>query len=150
MKRLRLIVMVVAVMVMGVVAIACFRAREPRYQGRTLSDWINSVESTQDVDPDRQAASHAIKQMAAEAIPVLLKWVQSANSPQMQKLIDWSQRHPSIHFMLKDAELDREKAYRGFGLLGNEAKPAWPTFIQWTYSTNTERRAWGFWSLART
>ena len=147
MNRLRLVI--VLVVVLGLLAFVYFHEREPRYQGRSLSEWIGSVGSTQITDPDQQAASHALKQMAPEAIPFLLKWVEDENSPQMQKLIDWSEEHTSFHLMLNDARLDNEKAHRGFGLLGKEAKPAWPTFIQWTYSTNSGRRGLGFWCLAQ-
>ena len=40
MKRLRIISIVVAVLFPGILAIAILRAREPRYEGRTLTEWV--------------------------------------------------------------------------------------------------------------
>jgi len=45
MKRIRLVSILVAVIMLGGLAIVIHRAREPRYQGRTLSQWIKNGES---------------------------------------------------------------------------------------------------------
>ena len=66
MKRIHLISIVVAVIVLGGLAFAIFRAREPRYQGRALSEWIGDAEVTydkftgpQDSDPHHSEADPA-------------------------------------------------------------------------------------------
>lgn len=78
MKRLRLIIVLALVLVFGSLAVIIYRAREPRYQGRTLSEWIkqgvsakvnfgiegSSTNGNLETDPSWQAASHAVKQMA--------------------------------------------------------------------------------------
>jgi hypothetical protein len=163
MKYIRVIVIAVAVIVAGAVAIAGFRAREPRYQGRTLSEWIdeadraahiswniNSASHEQlEADPDWQAARHAVKQMAPEAIPFLLDWVQAEDSPQKAKAIDWINEHGPFHSrMLSDSD-SWSKASLCFWLLGNEAKPAWPALVQLTCSKNRRRQQHGlYWLVA--
>src|ERR1700730_7870815 len=101
MKRIRLIGIVVAVILLGGLAIAIYRAREPRYQGRTLSEWIRDGASAlntfrmnptanpfhPETDPDWQAASHAVKEIGPDAIPFLLKWVEAKDSARREKLI---------------------------------------------------------------
>src|SRR5580704_4716359 len=117
MNRLRLICIVVAVIMSGGLAIAIFRAREPRYQGRSFTEWINQAESIQgklyvssgadpsnpDADPDWQAASRAVKLMAPDGIPIMLRWIQAKDSIPKQKLTAWLNMHPSFHLKIKTA-----------------------------------------------
>ncbi len=130
MKRIRLIVIVVAVVVLGNLSIFILRAREPRYQGRTLTEWIESAANNPDSDPERHEAENAIKQMSSDAIPWLLKWAQVRDSLPKAKLIDWLDRHPSLHVQIKGAGYYNYLAAFGFQLLGNEAKPAWPVLVK--------------------
>jgi hypothetical protein len=130
MKRIRLISIVVAVIVLGALAIAIFRAGEPRYQGRTLTEWIESAANNPDSDPERHEAENAVKQMAPDAIPWLLKWAQVRDSLPKAKLIDWLDRHPSLHLQIKGAGYYNYLAASGFQLLGNEAKPVWPILVK--------------------
>ncbi len=162
MKRLRLISIVVAVILVGGLAIAIYRDREPRYRGRILTEWIQDGEDayvrflsrrkdaheTLETETDWQDASRAVKQMAPDVIPVLSKWVQMKNSPPKRELIDWLNRHPIFHFQIPSAEDSHTTAYFGYMLLGSESKPAWPVLIQWTYSTDPERRFWALICLA--
>ena len=154
MKRIRLIVIVVAVIVLGVVAFAIFRAREPRYQGRTLSEWIEDGEKTSDkfsryagstakkleADPDWQRASHAVKQIGYDAVPFVLKWFQADDSPIQKRLIDWLKLHPSLHFQIKSADDYHAKASVGLWLIGNPRKVGWPGML-WGRGTVRQRRA---------
>ena len=61
MKRIRLICFLVAVIVLGGLAFAIFRAREPRYEGRTLTEWIEGADKETKSEAELQAASHAVK-----------------------------------------------------------------------------------------
>src|ERR1700722_1364899 len=140
MKRIRIIVMVVAVMVIGVVAIAIFRDREPRYQERTLTEWIEYDIKKRASDPEHQAAERAVKQMAPDAIPWLLRWAEKHDSSLKLKVIDFLNKHPAIHLHLKPAFEYYLIAFDGFQLLGSEAKPAWPMLIQWTSSPDKNRQ----------
>src|SRR5581483_11246283 len=155
MKRIRLIVMVVVVMVIGVLAIACFRAREPRYQGRTLWEWIENSYSAYckfikkpgadrshpESDPDYLAASRAVQQMGPDAIPFLLRWVQAKDPPLKLKLIYWLDEHPSLHFKFRSDHDRNFVAVLGFSLLGNKAKPAWPFLVKLTYAPDADLRS---------
>src|SRR5581483_5885513 len=146
MKRLRLIVLVL-VLVLGCLAIACFRAREPRYQGRTLSEWIESTRHCSETEPQWQNASHAVKQMASNAIPILLDWVRSEDSPQKAKDIYWINENAPFHFHVRRASERRDAASTGFSLLGSDAKPAWPALVDLTFSRIPELRYDAFWCL---
>jgi len=135
------------VVVLGGLVVAIFRAKEPRYEGRSLSEWLEEADKDTKSEADLQSIRHAVKQMAPDAIPLLLKWVQAEDSPLKWKVIVWLTQHPSFHFpikTLKSAADYNRMAFTGFTLLGEEARPAWPTLIRWTYDTSANLRFWAF------
>jgi len=157
MKRIRLIVIVVAVILLGGLAIAIFRAREPRYQGRTLSEWIESTEPrpwyaygnwnytfsrSPDINaPTWQPATHAVLEMGPDAIPFLLKWTHARDSKLKLKLNDWLRKHPFLHLnKVMPADYYQNLAIIGFTMLGQEAKAAWPALIKSIRARDWEER----------
>jgi hypothetical protein len=144
MKRLHVILVVVLVLVLGCLSIAIFQTRQPCYQGRKLSEWIEYAKNTEPTDPKFQASSNAVKQMAPNAIPIFLKWLQVEDSPPKKKLIDWLGDHPSFHLQIKEANDYFGMAAEGIWLLGDEGKPILPVLIQWTYSPDANRRSRAF------
>ncbi len=157
-RPIHIVVVLVVVLVLGCMSLAIFRAREPRYQGRTLSEWIsdgagalgtfrakpNADRFHPETDPDWQVASHAVKQMAPDAIPFLLRWVEAKDPPLKVTVIDWLNHHLSFHMSARSASGDHDVAQLGFWLLGSESKPAWPVLINWTHSTEPDRRLLAF------
>src|SRR5690349_4989222 len=140
MKRIRLMGVAVVVMMFGLLAMAICRTGEPRYQGRTLTEWIKIGNAAQDrfmanpdadharpeSDPGLQRARRAFKHMAPEAIPLLLSWVQAKDSPAKVRVMIFFDEHPWLLVRLLAAEDRNDAAQLGFMLLGNEARPAWP------------------------
>lgn len=160
MKRNRVIIASVVVVILGLLAAAFLRPREPRYQGRTLTQWIETVKRFTPVlddppaDPDWQAASRAVKSMAPAAIPILLKWASSEDSPMAISIKSWLNKHVRLN---KHAKLKLNispgapfisKAAAGFALLGTNGSAAWPTLIQWTSSKNICRSGDALYCLA--
>ncbi len=145
-RLIRIILVLVLVVVLGCLSLAIFRAREPRYQGRTLSEWIEEGEKASgkysmlissypqggpdlhglEADPDWQRASHAVKHIGYAAVPFLLKWLQADDPPIKKRLIDWLKLHPSLHLRIKSADDYRAKAGVGLWLIGNPRKAGWP------------------------
>ena len=163
MKRIRLIrIVLVVVLVLGCLSFAIFRAREPRYQGRTLSEWIKEGRAANEkylknpkndrmhpeTDPAWQAASHAVKRCGPDTIPFLLKLAQANDSSSKTKLSYWLNQHLSSHLPIEPAWNRNLTAMSGFWMLGSESKPAWPVLIQWTYDADWERRYVAFECLA--
>lgn len=162
MKNIRLSIMV-AVLLLGTLAIVIFQEREPSYQGRSLTKWISAGKLAHDKfmskpnanigklesDPDWQCARHAIKQMAPRAIPFLLNWAQETDSPRKVRVIIFFEEHPHCHIKIQPAEDRNDAAQLGFMLLGDEAKPAWPVLIRWIYDTDRQHRLCALSCLAR-
>jgi hypothetical protein len=156
MKPLRLISVVVAVTMLGVLAIEILRAREPHYQWRALSDWIedgrlafntairrNYVSAKfLETDHDFQVASHAVKEIGPDAIPLLISWAQAEDSPLESSVLAWYRRDPFFGSEIESADYYHTKAYFGFMLVGDKGKSAWPLLIEWTHAPDPKRRLW--------
>lgn len=163
MKNIRLISIAVAVILLGTLATAIFRDREPCYQGRSLTEWLGDGKLAYDKfmgepdadsgklesDPDWQCVRHAFKQMAPEAIPFLLAWAQETDSPCKVRIIIFFEEHPHCHIKIQPAEDRNDAAQLGFMLLGDEAKPAWPVLTRWIYDADRQHRLCALACLAR-
>jgi hypothetical protein len=128
------------------IAFAGFRDREPRYQDRTLSEWIKQAQTAQDAAVDNDTmllAARAVQEMGTNAIPWLLKWSSVDDSKSKEAVISLINTAPLSPFHIQMAKDRQERARLGFELLGEAAKPAWPIFIQWTSDQNAERRILG-------
>jgi hypothetical protein len=131
MKRLRIISIVVAVLFLGILAITLFLDREPRYQGRTLTQWVDDwirIESRDFPSQDDEEAigkcKHAIQQIGTNAIPALLKWMQAADSPMRVKLNTVLDKQSLIKFRFPEAEHCHWRGYMGFRALRKDAMAA--------------------------
>src|SRR5690349_2274165 len=88
MKRSRIVLTgFVALLMVGWVALYQGRSREPRYQNRTLSQWLEvyqraSVRTMSDTNAPAMLANsaEAVKQIGTNAIPVLLKMIRAHDS----------------------------------------------------------------------
>ena len=156
MNRTRVIrIVLVLVAVLGLLGFTISRGGEPRYQNRTLTEWLRDVEpplSYREIVLPRdkeiiaqfnaswQTSSNAVKQIGTNAVPYLLKWVKDSDSPLRENLSAWLDEHPLLHFKVKSANECYGLAMTGFGILGSDAKPAWPALIQWTSSIRLHRR----------
>ena len=124
--------------------VAVYSGRQPGYQDRTLSEWIEDAGDAGDNSAASyatwQASSEALRQMEKEAVPWLLKWAQTEDSKLGKKIVLWINAHPQLHLHYHLAEERRTDALVGFILLGDRVKEYWPTFVQWTNSKNAMRR----------
>jgi hypothetical protein len=131
MKRVRVILILAAVTI--VAAGFMLQHREPRYKGRTLSEWLASAGS------DRQAATDAVRRIGTNAIPWLLNWSVMKDSKFKERIVNGMRDRGFIPRMKLDFQY-RNDAVTAFSMLGKEAKPAWPVLIQRTYSPDNDVR----------
>src|SRR5579863_7186021 len=83
----------------GLIVYLCI-PKEPRYQGRTLSQWMADFTATSPSptpDPKREAAAHAVYQIGTNAIPWLLRWASAKDSKPKAAAIRWINSHSFMH-----------------------------------------------------
>jgi len=79
MRPRRLWLIFIGVLVLSALIVVVVRPdREPKYQGRSLSEWLARLAAGPDGDPPQQAqeAQQAIRHIGTNALPYLLEWVQ--------------------------------------------------------------------------
>lgn len=156
MKRWRVIFILLGLIATGAVAAGIYYNREPRYQGRSLSAWIDTEINTQyeangdsesyELDPKWRAATNAVYQIGTNAVPWLLKWSNASDSKLHAEVAVWVNSHRRLHVHIRTARDRRGEANIGFILLKDRAKPAWPVFVQWVSDPDPEQqiRGWDF------
>ena len=120
------------------------REREPYYQGKPLSEWIEMTASgsgywsevgTQ--SPEAARAAQALRQMGTNALPCLLKWVRYERPPWkdsaaiLYRKWDRSARSRRVDgWLIGSAERQVGYAFTGFKILGDDASQAVPELTQ--------------------
>lgn len=92
--------------------------KEPSYQGKSLSEWLN--------ESDEVRAREALAEMGTNAIPFLLKSIADKDSPLKKKLLKLAGKQSVINFNIYSAQAKQLEAMAGFELLGAKAAPAIP------------------------
>jgi hypothetical protein len=148
-KRLRVSLCGLAILLAAGFLMYLSIPKQPRYQGRTLTQWI---EPTGEFSPGSiiitgpevdNVVSNAIHQMGTNVIPVLLKWGSKTDSRLRKVIISWLPSRLSYRLHIWSAWQYRQAASYAFCLLGDNEKFAWPALIQWTYDTDPDRRMCG-------
>src|ERR1700722_11148009 len=144
MKRLRIILILLVVFLAGALVIYLVQPKEPSYQGRTLSEWINDYDFAgtwpNRIDPvqqsNKQTAIHAIKEIGTNAVPTLLMWLKAKDRPFKGKLNSLLDKQTVIHFRFASAARLNGLARSGFAMLGKDGMPAVPSVLQLMNTTN--------------
>lgn len=130
-KRSRTTLAIVIVSILGGLAQPTLLAREPSYQGKRLSDWMNDFEA--DKPEVRQEARDAIRKIGTNALPLIIEFIRSTNSPAKLRLMEWSKRQSMIHFHFTKAYEQHRKAFQACDALGPAAQSAIPALCERLY-----------------
>jgi hypothetical protein len=134
-RKLLIVLAVVAAIIAIVVALI---PREPKYQGRTLSEWIKDSAPRKSPDPETARAIEAVRRIGTNGLPWLIKWISAKEPPDWQirltkagRLPRWVrlQLLPSL-FGINSYYVHRRTALDGFLILGPDAAPAVPQLLQ--------------------
>src|SRR5438067_1105808 len=76
-RRRRVIIILAACVLMGIGVVAFWPGeREPVYNGKKLSEWLQLYGSTGISVEQREQAKVAVRQIGTNALPWLVKWIQ--------------------------------------------------------------------------
>lgn len=132
-KRGRILVVSVAIVVLGVVGWSIFHASsappEPMYKGKPLSYWLQGYV----IASGPSATTHAntaVRAAGTNAIPLLLRMLQTQDSPTENKLVAWAFSIPYVREHYTRPFDESFQAWQGFRDLGIIAAPAIPDLIK--------------------
>src|SRR5437016_2838851 len=134
--RLHPKILFLAILIAGALAIFALPPREPRYQGRSLTDWLNDLTAESMPHPPaitseilavrRDRAVAAIRQMGTNTLPRLLAFLSADAKPSFarKKLEYLLQKQSFIALRLPVIPDHHQQAIEAFRVLGPAAKPA--------------------------
>jgi len=110
-----------------------WREREPRYGDRSLLEWIAITEHPdRDIDYSKKDAEEAIHHIGTNAIPFLIKCIEYRERPWQTRLSALCSKLPEkiakpLSGLIEGHGAERQEiAFRGFYILGPDAKSAIP------------------------
>jgi HEAT repeat protein len=93
--------------------------KEPRYEGKRLSEWLRDLDS-QSVEI-REQTREALRDMGATILPALEKMIYAPDSNWRQKLSEFSGQQPEINLRIVPVFQQRWQAVRALPVVGPEA-----------------------------
>jgi hypothetical protein len=139
----RVVLIAVGLIVVTIVAVLIWPGeKEPVYQGKKLSEWIDGVTKFSVDVPDIHEREGAVREIGTNALPFLVKWIaETGDVPGQSKMQDFVMRsNEKTGLRLYDMRL--RKWQRGsdsawaFNCLGDAARAASPELIRLSQSTN--------------
>jgi HEAT repeat protein len=135
-KKRGILLAVLFVALLGGLAWVLSRPTEPVYQGKPLSAWLKDFYYGWDEDTN-QAAFVAFREMGTNAVPDLLKTIQSDDPPFQRMISELNRRQSLVHFPLRETWLQREAASIALYAVGTNAKPAFRALTNLLLHTDT-------------
>lgn len=117
--------------VFGLLAWQLFPSREPMYQGKRLSQWLdayNQAASLKQTEP----ISEAIRAFGTNSLPFLLAHIEHNRPPIEQKLWDFLFKHPALRrlFPIQLGDPYRSVSVLALRALGAQATPILPAVLR--------------------
>ena len=140
-----------AALALGLVCLAAAlvwrNSGQPRYGGRTLSEWLAICVPrrgrARKPAAEVQAAQQAVRQIGANALPYLMEWMRDGSEPWQLKLDGMLERVASGGAAVPQSTAygefvsrKRDWAMAGFRALGAQGAPAAPSLVKLMIETN--------------
>jgi hypothetical protein len=118
--------------------------KEPIYEGRRLSEWIDDYfidhRRIPGGDEKSERAIQAVRAIGSNGIPILIEWAQAKDLPLKTKVVSFLNRHSLTNFHSTTAEEWQERAFKGFWILETNGVSAVPVLSRWLESSDAELR----------
>ncbi|MDB6112064.1 MAG: lyase domain protein repeat-containing protein [Pedosphaera sp.] len=135
-KRSRIVLVVLLVAVVGGLAWQVTRPREPMYQAKPLTYWLQGYNQSPRYNQPpplgsvtESQADEAVRQTGTNAIPTLLRLLVAKESVFTRRIVELSQKQHVIKIGYTPAWERTGQAIHAFSCLGASAKAAVPTLI---------------------
>jgi len=131
-KRVQIALAVLLVAIVGMVVWQVLREREPVYQGKRLTVWLDQYHTQNWAGHNRDSgrqAEDAIRHFGTNAIPIYLKLMSTRDSPLKHELMSRAPWWLLSMLHMREGEYYRWLGAWGISCLGEDAKPAIPALI---------------------
>ena len=135
-NRVRVVIGFLLASVLGLLVWRAPGPREPFFEGRSLTSWLERHVPTSAADPPYNSpgwkkADEALLRIGTNGIPTLLKMIRAKDPPLlMLKLLETARRHRWMGINYRYASSRQEEAEYAFKVLGTNAVPAVPELIK--------------------
>jgi len=155
-KRPSGVVLVLCALVVGVAAVVVWPGeKEPEYQRKKLSEWINWYQSKRGVkfrgrglDRLGKEAEEAVRHIGTDALPFFLKWIQGTTPAWKERLATRVGRPFSVkqqvvlgQWLMRE-DHKAEKAIKGFEIMGEQASVAIPQLLRIMNESHQKEVSW--------
>ncbi len=149
-KRKRIVVLVGVIVAAAVCVVVLWpREREPVYQGKKLSEWLEVYRECLASGRESNDAQRALQQIGSKAVPFLLTRVGYERAWLESKLLNVCVRFPKVpgaqryisYLVVKRGPSYVEGGQTGFGVLGPLAIDAVPQLEKWASDSQKPARA---------
>ena len=140
-RRRRRVIMAVVLLAIGLGFLihALTAVKEPIYQGKRLSVWLDDTYQTKTGHRTGYALTaasvQAVRTIGTNALPYLFKMLEARDSNLKLAVVQIMRRKFQIY--LPTSYNDHRRAMDGFRALGPAAKPAYPELVKLTLNTNS-------------
>jgi hypothetical protein len=143
-KRVQIALVLLFVALVSVMAWHGLREREPAYEGKPLSSWLEAYRlhgvagvETWQVREEQQKADEIVRKAGTNAIPTLLRMLRARDSALKVELMAWARRQHFIQVKYTPAEELNYRACWAFGVLRGKAQSAVPALIEIANQNNS-------------
>ncbi|HWD21333.1 MAG TPA: hypothetical protein VHB20_18850 [Verrucomicrobiae bacterium] len=121
---------VVLLVIAGGLSWELFCSREPMYDGKPLSFWLECYTAGNRTETSMQQADKALEAIGAKAVPTLISMIQKTDPRWKMKLIRLSRKQHLVKIKHVPAEEQISVAARGFAMIRGNGKEAVPALIR--------------------
>ena len=126
-KRLRPAFALLLVTALALAGWLAVHSREPKYQGRKLTGWLQALEAAPDMaSPAWRESVAAIRAIGTNGLPTLLTMLCGEDSRWRVQVVTLIQDTANVDLSESLASADQRRARIGFQVLGRTARPAIP------------------------
>ncbi|HWY74833.1 MAG TPA: HEAT repeat domain-containing protein [Verrucomicrobiae bacterium] len=143
-KRIRIVLVIAGVVIASVLVLEALRPREPVYQGRKLSQWLNDYNRAGKMDKTAPA-SDAIRAMGTNTLPFLLAHIKHRDSRLQEKFFNLLGRQHWAKLPFYGADPYKSTSIFALSVLGSNAAPLCPELLK--IAEQPDGRWWGTMSL---
>jgi hypothetical protein len=143
-KRVQIALAALLVMLAGLMAWRGLPEREPIYQGKRLSQWLDEYNRAGSMDKT-EPTSAAIRAIGTNCLPFLLAHIKHIDSPLKTKLLALLSRQRLIKLPFYGADRYRSTSILALSALGPLAAPLCPELLP--VAQNSDTSWWGMMAL---